>query len=273
MNDLQKVEFNLLSEFISICEKLNISYFLVCGSALGAAKYNGFIPWDDDIDVALYREDYDKFMKEAPSLLNDNYFLQNCHTDREYPYIFSKLRNSNTTYIEKSLSKLKINHGVYIDIFPLDGYPSKRIDRIVFEIKKKWYKLLQITVLDANYSFKAKCLKKIFIFFNIDKKINNILKKYEKLISKYGVSKSKLICNHGNWQGKLEYAPKWHYGNGTISNFEGLNVRIPENFDAYLKQKYGDWKADLPEDKKIGHHYFTILDLTKSYKEYIKEDN
>ena len=77
MNDLQKVEFELLKVFIETCEKLNLNYFLVCGSALGAVRHGGFIPWDDDMDVGMYREDYNKFMELAPALLPEGLFLQN----------------------------------------------------------------------------------------------------------------------------------------------------------------------------------------------------
>ena len=81
---------------------------------------------------------------------------------------------------------------------------------------------------------------------------------------------SKLWCNYGNWQGKLEYAPKWHYGQGTEAVFEGMTVRIPENYDAYLTQKYGDWRSDPPEEKQKTHHHSTIIDVEKSYTYYFE---
>ena len=142
MNDLQKVEFDLFTCFAETCEKLNLPYFLVCGSALGAARHGGFIPWDDDLDVGMYRDDYNKFMELAPALLPKGIFLQNYNTDPKFPHMFANLRNSNTTYIEKRLAPLNINHGVYIDIFPLDGYPSNRFEQKKFEFMKRHYKRL-----------------------------------------------------------------------------------------------------------------------------------
>ena len=130
MNDLQQTEFKMLKCFVEICNKLNLKYYLVCGTALGAVKYKGFIPWDDDVDVALPREDYEIFCKEAQRLLPKEYFLQTYKTDKAYPSIFAKIRNSNTTYIEKTIAKLPINHGVYIDVFPLDGYPEDKKSQI-----------------------------------------------------------------------------------------------------------------------------------------------
>ena len=137
MTHLQEKEFKILEKFIQVCEELKLDYFLVCGSALGAVKYGGFIPWDDDIDVALFRDDYNRFINEAPILLPPNLFLQNCHSEEKFPTIYSKLRDSETTFIEKSAKFLPINHGIYIDVFPLDGYPKGKIERSVFEIKKK----------------------------------------------------------------------------------------------------------------------------------------
>lgn len=143
MNELQKVEFDLLCEAVRIFSDLKLTYYLVCGSALGAIKYGGFIPWDDDMDIALPRDDYEIFIKEAGCRLPDGLFLQNHHTEASFPQIFSKLRNSRTTYIEKSISALPINHGVYIDIFPLDEYPADRgaQRRLEFEKQRLFLKL------------------------------------------------------------------------------------------------------------------------------------
>lgn len=269
MNELQRIEFDLLKNFVEICEKLDLNYYLVCGTALGAVKYNGFIPWDDDIDVALCRNDYNVFCEKAQELLPEGVFLQTYITDKGYPCIFAKLRNSNTTYIEKSYRKILMNQGVYIDVFPLDGYPNdvkiqKRLER-----KKLFYKLELLSVFDTNCSLKVKILRRIFRILGIHKRTNDILSKYEKMISAYPIESSNVWCNHGNWQGQLEYAPKEQYGNGVIMDFEGLKVRVPERYDEYLTQKYGDWRADLPKEKQNGHHYYSVMDLSKPYTEYI----
>lgn len=268
MTELQQAEFQILLKFDEICKKIGVSYFLVCGTAIGAAKYKGFIPWDDDIDVALFRDDYNSFLSEAPKHLPENLFLQNCHSEKCFPAIYSKLRNSDTTFIEKSAKHLRINHGIYIDVFPLDGYPKGKIAAEIFEIKKKIYSNLVSSVFYIPESKKHRLLEKICKISGINKKTQTIVKNYEKFISRYSVSDSDIICNHGNWQGKLEYSPKWHYGNGTRMKFEGLDVLVPENYDAYLTQKYGDWRADLPKDQQVGHHYCEICDLARPFTEY-----
>ena len=89
MTTLQKKVFQILQIFTQICDQLQLKYFLVCGSALGAVKYGGFVPWDDDADVALFRNDYERFCKEAPALLPEQLFLQNFQSDPAFPAIYS----------------------------------------------------------------------------------------------------------------------------------------------------------------------------------------
>lgn len=269
MNDLQKTEFELLKIFIEICDKLELKYYLVCGSALGAVKYGGFIPWDDDIDVAMIREDYETFCEKAPYMLPEGKFLQNYHSEPECPFLYSKLRNSNTTYIEKSSANLFINHGMFIDIFPIDGYPKGELSKWWLDIKKSFYKRQLACVFDTERNGITYMIYKINRFLRCHKRTNKIVKKLENVIIKHSPEDSAVWCNHGNDQGKLEYATRNQYGDGTWATFEGLRVRVPEDYDAYLTQKYGDWKKELPEEQRYGHHYYTICDANKSYKQYI----
>ena len=136
MTPIQKKVFQMLQIFTQICDRLQLKYFLVCGSALGAVKYGGFVPWDDDVDVALFRNDYERFCKEAPALLPEQLFLQNFQSDPAFPAIYSKLRNSETTCIEESVAALPINHGISIDIFPLDGYPTDKKEQERLNVRK-----------------------------------------------------------------------------------------------------------------------------------------
>ncbi len=269
MTPLQQKEFEILCEFIKVCEKLSLTYYLVCGSALGAAKYKGFIPWDDDIDVAMPRNDYNIFIKEAQVLLPENLFVQNSETDKNFPKMYTKLRNSETTFIEKTVAKIHMNHGIFIDVFPLDGYPNKNFERKKLEFFKRYYESLYLSVTDFPRSSKTKLIHGIFGAFRLNKNMEKITRKYTKLVSKYQTSHSLIWCNHGNWQGKLEYAPVQQYGKGTEACFEGVNVMIPEKYDEYLTQKYGNWKADLPEEQKKGHHTYLVCDTEKPFSSYI----
>lgn len=270
MNELQTCVFDIFREVAFVCDKLKIRYYMVCGSALGAIKYKGFIPWDDDIDIGMFREDYERFLREAPRYLPKHLFLQNFHTDKGFSQIFSKVRDSRTTYIEKSAAHINMHHGVYIDIFPLDGYPKDQREIKNLERKKKIYKFLAESRFKFNRSYKAEMCTKFVRLFVRGKMIDRILVKYERLISSYDTSNSDLICNHGNWQGVLEYSNKEQYGDGYIAEFEGISVRVPERYDEYLTQKYGDWRSELHVNDQVGHHYYCKMDLEKSYTMYMK---
>lgn len=271
MNSLQKTEFDILRAFIEICTQLDLSYYLVCGSALGAVKYGGFIPWDDDIDVAMRREDYKVFVEKARQYLPSYYFLQTYSTDPEYPNFFAKIRDSRTTFMEKSVRHRRMNHGVYIDVFPLDGYPDspsqiKRLERL-----KKRY---QLRLCCAYMPHKEQKLTTRLFFqceriLGYHRRTASAAAKLDGLLSAYPTADSRLWCNHGNWQGRLEYAPREQYGDGTQAMFEGLKVTVPKQYDAYLTQKYGDWRADLPQEEKVGHHSNFVCDLNRPYQEYI----
>ena len=273
MNVYQKAGFEILKVFIDICEKLNLRYYLACGSVLGAVKYRGFIPWDDDIDVCLLRPDYEVFVKEANKYLPNYLFLQNYKTDPEFPSVTSKIRDCRTTWIEKGVAHLDMNHGIYLDVFPIDGYPKTKKAQKKFEKKKMSFE--RVRALSYNAKFNPMAIRTNLVIlkkklFGKAKTSAENIREYEKFISGYSPFDSEVWCNHGNWQGRLEYADKSQYGDGIFAIFEGIKVRIPENYDAYLTQKYGDWRADLPPDKQNSGHNILIKDVSKSYTEYIE---
>lgn len=271
MNDLQKKELNLLKVFIEICDKIDVKYFLISGSALGTVKYGGFIPWDDDVDVAMYREDYEKFVKEATLLLPEYIFLQNYRTDVYAPHIYSKLRDSKTTYIENAVANIDMNHGIYIDIFPLDGYPRERGEQIKLEKLKQSYKRKVACVFQVKRSLKSYMLMQFYKLCGYSQKTNYLLSCYNKLITKYSIEGSEIICNHGSWKGKKDYMPKQYYGNGRWGEFAGERVRIPEKCEEYLTRLYGNWEGELSEKEQMGHHYYKICDVEHSYLEYVEK--
>ena len=271
MNALQQTEFNILKEVIRICDELNLTYYLVCGSALGAVKYDGFIPWDDDVDIGLPRIDYEVFCEKAQALLQKRYFLQNYRTEQSFPTIYSKVRDCETTFIEHSARRLPINQGVYIDIFPLDGYPNDPFEAKRLELRKTILKIKLSCSYGINekMSLMAKMIITVLRLFGCHRRSGKYAEKLTELISAFPFDTSKIICNHGNWQGKLDYASFEQYGNGTWASFEGLKVRIPEKYDEYLTQKYGEWRAALPPEQQVGHHYAEVIDLNQPYMDYI----
>lgn len=269
MTQLQTIQLDILKLFVDVCRRLELRYYLICGSALGAVKYRGFIPWDDDIDVGMPREDYEIFLREAPALLPEHLFLQNYRTDPEFPHIFSKLRDCRTTFIEEGTAHLHINHGVFIDVFPLDGYPRGTLHRFRLEALKKFYGWQQYCALAGDVPAKVRIRNQIFRLLGCHKRTAGILGKMERLFCRYPAAESAVWCNHGNWQGRLEYAPREQYGDGTWGEFEGLTLRLPGNCNAYLTQKYGNWEQDPPKSQQCGHHRYRVFSADRPYTDFI----
>ncbi len=262
---IKSIQIDMLKKIIDICNSENIKYFLVGGSALGAVRHRGFIPWDDDIDVGMPRKDYEKFISCAPKYLPDNMFLQTAYSDERYPLNFAKLRRSDTTFKEASYSSLKINHGVYLDIFPLDGYTSGKL----FHLKNKLLNMRVYMAFDCYEPPKNIFKRLIRVFLGIIyKDYKTAVFKREKLIKKIDYESSEEVINYCGAWGDREIMPQEYFGEGVKAEFEGLKVIIPSDYDKYLTRLYGDFMKLPPEEKRVPHHECTIIDLDKSYKEY-----
>lgn len=263
MNALQKIQFEMLGEFIKVCQKLELQYYMICGSALGSVKYKGFIPWDDDIDLALPRRDYDIFVKNAQELLPSYYFIQNYKTDKNYHLFCSKMRDSRTTYIERDQKNLNIHHGVFIDIIPLDTLPADKF----FKIKYRIFRIHQLMYLQSSEKYKNMIKFIVKPFVNI-RLVNSYFERYLRI---QWVTEEIEYCNFHNAKRGQLYMEATKYGKGVLAKFEGIDVVVPEKYDEYLAAYYGDWRADLPDEQKVGHHYYEILDLEHPYTDYIEK--
>ena len=225
---LQDIELDILKQFINICNKENLQYYVVGGTLLGAVRHKGFIPWDDDIDVSMPRQDYEKFLTVAKKYLSEPYFLQTRITDKNTLFNYAKIRNSNTTFIEQSIKKLDMNHGVFIDIFPLDYYPASKVKSFFLY----WHiKILMIRIrteyysVDKKYPFYKKFIRKMIsvILKILYPNSNLVLNKIDKLLK--CVKDSCLITNYCGFYGKKEVSPIEWFGKGTDLQFETIIVK------------------------------------------------
>lgn len=276
LEELKKIELEMFKYYLAICEKHDLKYFLIGGTLLGAVRHKGFIPWDDDIDIGMPRPDYEKFLLVAQKELPEHIFLQTHNTDIEYPNCFAKLRNSDTTFIETSCKNLKINHGIYIDIFPLDGccispYWKYRL----FSFKQRLYnsKINQLYNL-PKYEFTSKILK--FKHYISQVVVNLLVQNFnsaiygrDELYKSYDYYQSKYVSNYGGLCGFREVVLRDLFGEGVRGTFEGLPVNIPTKANDYLTQIYGDYMKFPPIEQQKPHHYCTVIDTKKSFLEYI----
>lgn len=276
MNEFQKEMLLNLKEFIRVCDKHNLRYFLVTGSALGAVRHQGFIPWDDDIDVAMPRPDAMKLLAlkdefKAP------YFLQHYKTDKGYAYPFMKLRNSNTTYIENNFAYHNINHGIWIDIFILDG--MSKTPKLKNKLKNHLYWPLFYLVFAANFyqkprlkTFIPQILLYLVSILLLPFKLGNwLIKAIDKSMARIKYDEAYLVGAYLLWGGNKEAMPKELYGKGKKVLFEGVEVMIPEKCDEYLTRRFGNYMELPPENKRYGHHHHKGASTTISYKDYYKK--
>lgn len=265
VKSLQRCELEMLRIFIDVCEKLGMKYYLLGGTLLGAVRHQGFIPWDDDIDVGMLRADYEKLVQYGQDYLPEGFFLQTHQTDPEYPANFAKLRNCNTTFVEYSVKNCNINHGVYIDIFPLDYYPDHGV--ILFDIKAL---LMKLRITDAFVPGKMKLKTKIVRCISrvLYPSISETIQKRDVLFK--SVIAGRRVTNHCGAWGRKEIVPAEWFGEGQLLLFEGLKVRVPACYHEWLTQVYGNYMQLPPEEKRIGHHYVAAFDLEKPFTHYMQ---
>lgn len=280
MNDLQKALLEIFEAFVAVCEKHHLRYYLIGGTCLGAVRHKGFIPWDDDIDVGLPREDYEKFIQLQDEFKDTPYFIQTWKSDPKYLYGYAKLRNSNTTYIENFYKFFQFNQGLWIDIFPIDGFsktikPAKKFAPKVistwahvylsypFGMRRKFSKKTFFKDLLINLFFAWPCW-----FLNIGHYQNRIV---DRRVKKINFEDAKLVGLFFGTNPKKEAMPKELFDGYSIAEFEGMKVHVVTDCDKYLSLLYGDYMKLPPIEKQVGHHYNSGFSLTQGYKEYMKE--
>ena len=269
MSDIKIIQDKILSilkEFISICEENNLTYYALGGTLLGAVRHKGFIPWDDDIDIGMPREDYEKFKKLAPDLLPSNYKFLSENT-AGYKKAFSVIRDDSTKII-MNYSKEELVESLWIDIFPLDGMPAAPFKRKMHEYRYLYRRMMvQLSQFNSLVNQKKEnrpLVEKVIIAFANIVKIEKILsfdwaqKKYLKTIKRYSFDEE----FSGNYTGayKLrEIVPSDYFGTPVLLKFEGIALSCPCRYKEYLTAIYGENYMQLPpEEQRVQHHYKII---------------
>lgn len=269
MKKVKRIELEILHEFITVCEQLNLRWYAGYGTVLGAIRHQGFIPWDDDVDVLMPRRDYEIFCKQAQELLPQDYFLQTLETEEEYYQPFAKIRRSDTTFWEKGTENDNINHGIYIDVFPLDGYPSQWLAEKIFMIKRIVYN---------NFLYEEGQVKRLHGYRKIFAVLYRIFKgkltvkeaafKKEKLVKKLGYDESRLVSCMVEDTPKAEAVEKDLYGEGVLVAFEDTSIMVPADYNEYLTRLYGNYMDFPPKEKRVPIHTCVIIDAERSYLSY-----
>ncbi len=267
MNLMQQKLLDILKWFHLFCEDNNLKYYIIGGTMLGAVRHKGFIPWDDDIDVGIPRNDYNKFIELTKNRRFGKYVVESiCDEKKDFFYPIVKVYDTTTTLIENT--KCKIKRGVFLDVFPLDGVSDK--EKEINKKLSKIYRKLNFILARTTGIRKGRSLyKNLFVIFSrlIPKYIIDeieILKEIHSVCSEKNFYTSKYS---GNILGERykEVMLQCIYGTPIKYNFEDLEVYGVEDYDKYLKHLYGDYMKLPPIEKRNSIHDFILLDLNKSY--------
>ncbi|MBQ3527690.1 MAG: LicD family protein [Clostridia bacterium] len=251
LKDVQNVMLEMMADIHRVCKKHGINYILDGGSMLGAVRHKGFIPWDDDLDIAMLRDDYIRFTEIANKELDKKYVFQCNENTKEYPYNFGKVFCVNTQYVERFTKDLDICHGVYIDVFPMDYVDENDIGKLQ-RTRKLIGKLTEARYgrLGLKSGIKGIIAKMIPI-----RLINHLCLK--KMMYHYKKSdKVQKLCHFG----KNKPPVSTDLFTETVElAFEKYNFCVPAGYDAFLRGRYGNY-MELPplEDQKPAHHIISV---------------
>ena len=263
LRKLQLTELEILKKVIKICEEEKLQYYLMGGTFLGAIRHKGFIPWDDDIDISMPREDYEKFYKIADRKLPKGLIYKNFLKGNEKTIYFSRVEDTNVKIKDESAIKHRTRNS-WIDIFPLDGMPNNVIIRQFHKLRLLYRRLLLqysqfSTIVNQdlpNRPLHEKILIKVGKFFNFEKLLDTkkCLIKLDKAIRKYDYSKSKYVANFMGAYKFKEMFKKEIYDNYTQYQFEDIKAYAPKDYDTVLTQMYGDYMTPPKEADQNKHH-------------------
>lgn len=269
---LWAIQIDLAMQIDKLCENHHLRYYMIGGTLLGAVRHKGYIPWDDDLDIAMFRADYDKFVNLAQKELKAPYFLQSPLTDRGFFRHHVVLRNSNTTCIGKWEQHAKNNNGIYVDIFPLDDYVDNELCNDFIRIARR-----QNMIGMNNYrwrSAKNAKLKRMLLLLGgaimYPGGSPSIYQKHEAMCLKISREEyDRIGLQYTNffypshkliWERKL-------FSDTVRMPYEYTDFCAPAGFDMILRTQYGDYMQFPPVEKRGDKHSFEY-DADTPYREY-----
>lgn len=255
LNELHKIQLDILLDFSKFCEENDINYTIAYGSLIGAVRHKGFIPWDDDIDVVVPRQDYMKLV-EIFNNRDSIYKLSSIYNNPDYPYCQIKIQDTRTILIENNWRKIGIN----IDIFPLEGLPSTKIIQYIHLSSCKilrhiigYKKLIIKNQIKTSKKISLFIIKLLLSQFTLNYFINLL----DKLARKYSYVNSKYVANlvWGTYDFKEKF-DKELFESFDKMEFEGNIFMVPADYKKILTQIYGDYMKLPPENTQKSHHHF-----------------
>ena len=258
---LRKVQLVLLeiaNEVKRVCEENGIQYFINAGTLLGAVRHSGFIPWDDDFDMGMFREEYDRFCEIAPKKLKSEYSLQTWSTDDRFAIPFAKVRKKNTVYLENKANSDMIN-GFYVDVFPYDNAPDNETEKA--KMIKRLSHIERVILMKCNYrpwmeNDKEILTKRIGYFpYKIASRLytkQSLINQYMRVVHSVPANSEDVYLQFGTRTGFFQ--KRRFFGEGKRIKFEDTEFMCPIDPDGYLTMAYGDYMTLPPVEKRENRH-------------------
>ncbi len=260
----------MVEKLLEVCRKHDIKIWADAGTLLGVIRHKGFIPWDDDIDLIMMREDYERLLKIAPQEFKYPYFFQAAETDPYYPRGHAQLRRSDTTAIVPCDIWECYNQGVFIDIFIMDDLPATEEERKeVFADMEKVRESLNFSHVSllSRHPFKVlnavKQIRKAGGFLNRYHQMVDVIRKYP---NKHDKEMACVVFN--TWQYPRIKMNHDYYAETQYMPFEDMMLPVPNGYDTILTRLYGDY---MTPKEAPSFHGSLILDLDRPYKDVIQE--
>ena len=266
LRKLQEIEIGVLERFKKLCEENDITYYIIGGTLIGAMRHGGFIPWDDDIDIAMPRKDYCKLI-DVMHESDDEVLGMEYYRDDESLYFYPVKITDKRYRIKEPRYKTGTAHP-WIDILPLDGWPEGKISGRVFKLKMLYYRfLLGLHYSDNLRNVKRSGMQKAIITFaritHIGRLINptKVKNKIDKTLSAQTIDDCRVV---GTCMGAYffhEFVPRRYFGKGSKVIFEGIEVNAPEKIVPYLTHMYGDYMKLPPKEKQVAAHNVEFVEV------------
>lgn len=266
LKKLQRIETSILIDIAKLCDEESITYYLSSGTLIGAVRHHGFIPWDDDIDIAMPYSDYKKFLLIGQKKLGSKYFLQTFETDANYSNNFARVRLNGTTLMRPEHSNVHMHQGIWVDIFPIIEI-GKGIE---YKVKRNLLDLMRFMQRDEfleDYKKYKGAYQVLKLFYKIDRKRR--IKWHGKLMDWMGSAKNKDHCTEVWMVRRIIYPISVIEGEAQKLEFEGHMLSVFPDYDTVLKIGYGDYMQLPPVEKRLNHGDNLIVDFDKDYSEYI----
>lgn len=272
LRKLQLKELDTLVYFKEFCNKNNLLFYLCGGCCIGSLRTGGFIPWDDDIDILMPRDDYEKLYKLWDNDKHERFKLLRTDEKIFTGNIFTTIVDTETTCVKANQAHLDIPFGIMMDIFPIDGCPKGKFKRTMQKLNAMIYSLFLAQIVPENHGgIMALGSKFLLSIVRSPKAREKKWRNAERRMSKYKIADCEYITElcEGVHSMQPEYPKEW-FASAVYREFEGLQMPIPVGYDPYLKKAFGDYMTLPPKDKQIPHHDMILVDTERSYKEVLK---